>query len=370
MARSFIPRPEMASKIADMLSPDPLFGEISGLFLAAPRRTGKSTFLRRDLKPMLEERGQVVLYVDLWADRSVDPAELIRGCLTQALAHNAKPIARLKKKVGIDRVGALGFNLGFKDDIDPGFTSTEALALLIEATQSDVVLIVDEAQQALETEAGRNAMYALKAARDAINQTPGDHHLYLVMTGSHRDKLAALVYDQKAPFYGARVRDFPKLGPNYTKIMSEMINEKLAPNAHITPEAMEEAFENLGRRPETLNECLRDWILQDGHSEEVWKALVQQKSENMDAARRSSIEGLSEMQLALLKMIAAEGNEFAPYAEQTRELLKSTNKGRLPSKGTIQNAIAELREKQFIWRPGYGSYALENAEIRRILLDE
>lgn len=77
MARSFIPRPEMASKIADMLSPDPLFGEISGLFLAAPRRTGKSTFLRRDLKPMLEERGQVVLYVDLWADRSVDPAELM-----------------------------------------------------------------------------------------------------------------------------------------------------------------------------------------------------------------------------------------------------------------------------------------------------
>lgn len=49
--RRFVPRPEMATKIADILVPDPIFGSLSGLFLAAPRRTGKSTFLRRDLAP-------------------------------------------------------------------------------------------------------------------------------------------------------------------------------------------------------------------------------------------------------------------------------------------------------------------------------
>jgi len=32
--------------------------------------------------------------------------------------------------------------------------------------------------------------------------------------------------------------------------------------------------------------------------------------------------------------------------------------------------MEELREKQLIWRPGYGSYALENAEIRRLLMDD
>ena len=45
----------------------------SGLFLAAPRRTGKSTFLREDLRPALERRGATVIYADLWADRVVPP---------------------------------------------------------------------------------------------------------------------------------------------------------------------------------------------------------------------------------------------------------------------------------------------------------
>jgi predicted AAA+ superfamily ATPase len=39
----------------------------SSLFLGAPRRTGKSTFLQEDLIPALENNGALVLYVDLWS---------------------------------------------------------------------------------------------------------------------------------------------------------------------------------------------------------------------------------------------------------------------------------------------------------------
>ncbi len=49
----------------------------SGLFLAAPRRTGKSTFMREDLVPALKARGVVTTYVDLWEDRQRDPGLLI-----------------------------------------------------------------------------------------------------------------------------------------------------------------------------------------------------------------------------------------------------------------------------------------------------
>lgn len=58
----------------------------SGLFLSGLRRTGKTTFLRQDLIPALEkgERGPgedtrpaVVIYVDLWSNVSIPPAELI-----------------------------------------------------------------------------------------------------------------------------------------------------------------------------------------------------------------------------------------------------------------------------------------------------
>lgn len=51
----------------------------SGLFLAAPRRTGKSTFMREDLRPALEQSGAHVLYVDLWSNRATDPGDLMRN---------------------------------------------------------------------------------------------------------------------------------------------------------------------------------------------------------------------------------------------------------------------------------------------------
>ncbi len=51
-----------------------------------------------------------------------------------------------------------------------GATLTQALELLHRAADKTVVLVIDEAQHALTTEAGVNAMFGLKAARDQLNQ--------------------------------------------------------------------------------------------------------------------------------------------------------------------------------------------------------
>lgn len=56
--RPYFARAKLAQDIAkQMLRPSLLGGAQPGLFLAAPRRTGKSTFLRRDLVPALESMG-------------------------------------------------------------------------------------------------------------------------------------------------------------------------------------------------------------------------------------------------------------------------------------------------------------------------
>ena len=49
----------------------------SGLFLSGPRRVGKTTFLARDLIPALENRGAIVIYVDLWSQPQTNPADLV-----------------------------------------------------------------------------------------------------------------------------------------------------------------------------------------------------------------------------------------------------------------------------------------------------
>jgi hypothetical protein len=75
---------------------DPIFGDRAGQFLAAPRRTGKSTFLRRDLVPLLRARGLHTIYVDLWSDRAADPGLLI----ADALAADLRQLATLGEGSG------------------------------------------------------------------------------------------------------------------------------------------------------------------------------------------------------------------------------------------------------------------------------
>ena len=106
----------------------------SGLFLAAPRRTGKSTFLREDLRPALERRGATVIYADLWA------------AIRAALAQRAGVVARLARSSGLDRVtvGGLAFGLD-RVGLGQGVSLSTALAALSDEARAMTVLIVDEA---------------------------------------------------------------------------------------------------------------------------------------------------------------------------------------------------------------------------------
>lgn len=59
-------RPDLAEKLArQILAVGVGSAHGSGVFLAAPRRTGKSTFLREDLRPVFEASGALVVYADL-----------------------------------------------------------------------------------------------------------------------------------------------------------------------------------------------------------------------------------------------------------------------------------------------------------------
>ena len=49
------------------------------------RRTGKTTFLRNDLIPALQQQGALVIYVDLWSNTKVGPGELVHRAVRHAL---------------------------------------------------------------------------------------------------------------------------------------------------------------------------------------------------------------------------------------------------------------------------------------------
>ena len=106
----------------------------------------------------------------------------------------------------------------------------DALEALTEASGKPVVVIIDEGQHALNSQAGMDAMFGLKAARDKLNQGESQQRLYLVFTGSNQDKLTKLVLKRNQPFFGCRISKFPKLGKDFTDGFTDDINQKLAPN--------------------------------------------------------------------------------------------------------------------------------------------
>ncbi|WP_285426441.1 hypothetical protein [Pseudomonas sp. efr-133-TYG-103a] len=367
-------RDSLALTIAQGLIGEGLHDYSSGLFLAAPRRTGKSTFLREDLVPRCVEQGWLPVYVDLWADRDKDPAELIRGAVAAALAPFEKGIRKLAKSAGVEKLNFLRtLSWDFSTPQLPAdATLTQALELLHRAAQKMIVLIIDEAQHALTSPAGINAMFALKAARDELNQGQdrGIGGLRLVLTGSNRDKLAHLVLNKNQPFYGSSITSFPLLGKDFTRAYTAHLNSHLAQTNQFSAADIDAAFDLVGRRPEMLRTIIGDVALELGEAENLGD-LLRNSAELLRAGVweefESAYNALTLPQRAVLEVMADRAHDnqpFAPFADVTvlavGKALETLGSDVVPGTQTIQAAIDSLRDKELVWKSSRGAYALED----------
>ncbi len=367
-------RASLAQSIIAGLAGEGLLDYSSGLFLAAPRRTGKSTFLREDLLPACIERDWVPVYVDLWSDMKADPGVLIETAVVRALQQFDGQIKKLLKAAGVEKINLLrsvSWDLG-RGALPAGATLTDALQLLHLASGKRVVLVVDEAQHALNSENGVNAMFALKAARDAMNQGAGaEDGLRLIFTGSSRDKLAQLVLNRQQPFFGAMVTPFPLLGDDFVDAYTKDINSKLAAGNNFQTQDMKRAFELVGRRPELLAAIVQRVALGLGAAPDLGELLEQGAAEvqaGVWAEFEAAYNPLTTVQKAILEVMAtcsASQTAFAAYTEATVQqvgvITQALGGEFKPTAQTIQAGLDALREKGLIWRSGRGAYALEDS---------
>ena len=86
----------------------------------------------------------------------------------------------------------------------------------VDEIQKPIVIVIDEAQHAITTSAGYDAMFALKAARDELNSS-AHYQLRVVATGSNMDKLAMLRNSKDHAFYLAPLVKFPALDASYVQ---------------------------------------------------------------------------------------------------------------------------------------------------------
>lgn len=380
----FFHRSALAEAYADAVF-DTSVGVSSGLFLAAPRRTGKSTFVRQDLVPALRQRDAEVLYVDLWADKTQDPAVLMSDAIRAELKKENGAIARLAAKAGLSKVsiGALGNGISFdlsQVGLSANATLTDALAALSSANGKKIVIVIDEAQHALTSEAGANALFALKAARDAMNQA--GKGLLIIGTGSNRDKLGLLVNQREQAFFGADLVNFPPLGKDYCQWLCTRTALGL------DPQRVFEGFADAGSRPEMIAPVLRGLRLDPPSAgediNEVFARRVQEKTRQWRQSFADDYAQLPPLQQALLIEIAIDsvlpegGRRDGLFSEAMKARLRSrvvdgqdaaTSENGIAAASAIQNGLDSLREKNFLWKARRGVYWPEDEQHVRWLLD-
>lgn len=364
-------RTALAQELTAALQGKTFLGDAhNGLFLAAPRRTGKSTFLQADLRPALEAAGVVVVYVDLWADVRRDPGTLIAEAFARALEPQLGLVARAAKKARLDtvKVGGLKVDTSKIGKVD-GLTLIDALRLLHETAGKPVALIVDEAQHALTSESGEAAMTALKSARDQLNR-PGQVNLMLVMSGSDRDKLLRLVNTAAAPFYGSQIQRMPPLGADFMAHVAGLIEAQRPELKPVDQTLMQQAFEVFGYRPQffmaALGQVLSPLAAGEGRFEAELLNAARQRQQLDEAQMASDYLGLKPAEQAVLWRMLEQGTRYRPYdAEALRFYREKVN--RPVNVAHAQKALETLRQRMpaLIWKSARGEYSLEDAAMHR-----
>lgn len=338
----------------------------SGVFLAAPRRTGKSTFVREDLRPALEAEGALVVYADLWANPTADPGLVICNAIRASLAGHEGVLLRLAKSAGMSKVslGNVAFDL---DRIGLGreVSLTDALVALSDETKQMIVLVIDEAQHAITSDEGIAALFALKAARDELNSSQ-HHGLRIACTGSNRDKLAMLRNSKDQAFFGAPLVNFPLLGRDYIDWFCKEIQLPFQLDAkQVWP-----LFIEAGYRPELLGSAADQFRFEfevDVVSiPQRFADEVRRLAEELNEVQRGVIHSLTPIQSAVLRVMAATEPHYAPFEAATLEKYRKAMQlsGQAPEDVKVdvpgvQQALIALQEKKLIWRAARGVYAVE-----------
>ncbi|MDZ3991947.1 ATP-binding protein [Pseudomonas sp. Teo4] len=375
MSETLYHRPALAARLSKLILQVAVGSAASsGVFLAAPRRTGKSTFAREDLRPALEAAGAIVLYADLWKDLKKDPGLVIVEAVREAVGRNEGFITRLARSSGMEKVvvGGLNFSLdkiGLGKDID----LTAALVALSDESKKIIVLMIDEAQHAITTDEGVAALFALKAARDELNSSR-HHGLRVVCTGSNRDKLAMLRNSKDQAFFGASMVQFPTLDQDFIDWFCANVDLAGA----LDPAHVFQLFKESGFRPELLgaaaDEIRFDFVIEPDAIPARFAELVRAQADELNANLRKVIHSLTPIQSAVIRVMSVKGDDYAPFEAPTMALYgKAMALAGIEADDVqvevpgVQQALIALQQKKLVWKASRGVYAVDDSVIAEVL---
>lgn len=344
------PRTETALHLLDALRA----GLSQALLLAEPLRSGKTSFLLRDLTPEAERAGYRVVYINLSRARS-HLAEALQAGLAEAI----KPVTlgqRIKKLLGSPvsastvEFDALGVGVSAEMKFEE---HGEALAM------PAALGIEDKLSRVLEVNAGKPLLLLIDGTHHLLGQDALAHALRGALE-KHRDRVrvvfassevrraAALFSSTESPFYGFAQRFvLPPLGNEYVRYMVQHFNHATGRTLGLA-NAMQ-AFEASGGTPGLLHEGLRQLALQPGAIDlaGIVRSLVERNQRTEEAANMDAFVALEPLQRVTLMVVAVLG--LPPYAADTMRKIEAAV-GRDVSAQAVHQALRRLAEQGWILR--------------------
>lgn len=357
MSKDYFPRTDTAKKLVnDLLSPS----GSAGIFLSAPRRTGKSRFILEDVIPLLESSCEVV-YVDLWSNKKADPERVMIDAFNKALEDRKGLFAKRADK--INKAGIPGV-LSADIKSDEEYSLNQLIIELSKKVRRPIVFIIDEAQHSQKTKNGEDAMFALKSARDMLNSRD-NYGFRLLATGSSRSRLSVMVNSKDQAFLNAELRELPFLGKDY---IAWCASKHDIPNQL---DALEESFSIVKYSPEFFERVLKDFV--DPKNE---KNVIELAKDNILMNQQAFIKQIASLmphQLSVLYMMCKDSN-IAPYSESSitkyKTIMASISNDEFSfTSSAIQTTINSLVEGEFLWRSNRGAYFIDELQNAELVLD-
>ena len=216
-------RGEFTSRVLTLL----VGGPGQALTLFAPRRTGKTEFLLKDLEPLAEERGHRVVYASFWQAPLSPLAVLLhaletslrRGTFRDRVRSSAVALAP-KLKLSAPAAGMeAALDLTAIRGRPPADLLLHMDELLdrVSRRRKETILLLDEVQELARSRDNAPLVAALRTSLD----TRGGR-LRTVFTGSSREGLAAMFSARQAPFFHfATPIELPPLAESFVDHMLE-----------------------------------------------------------------------------------------------------------------------------------------------------
>lgn len=351
------PRTKLADHVLGMFDT----GLASALTFFAPRRMGKTEFLRKDITPVAEARGWQVFYFSfLDADASAAPAFV---AALAAFARGESWLARAGKvlgRVGKVSAGAAGVEAGVELHAAPA-EDIKAVIHKLATGQGKVLLLLDEVQ-ALASPAHGAFVAALRTALDMYKD-----QVKVIFTGSSREGLRRMFSQASAPFFHfGQNLPFPQLDRAFTDHLTAVFARTTGRT--LAAETLWQAFVEMGQVPQLSRSLVERLALNPGLSiEEAKEALVLDINQSRDYA--SDWEKCSALERLLLGSIA--GGPVELYSEANRASLAQQLGVPEVAVPSVQSALRSLSRRGLVFKPeGRSEYEIEDPMFREWLIAE